>query len=108
MTPEGKVVAAAKKAAKDCGVVFIRLSFGRGVATGWPDIEILGPGGRSLWMECKRRGKDATPMQLERKRILEAYGHMWVKPDTPEQAREHVIAFARWCLKEEGVDIYDA
>lgn len=108
MTPEGKVVDAAKRAAKDCGVVFIRMSFRPGVATGWPDVLILGPGGFTLWMECKRRGKQPTPMQIERKKILEAYGHMWVKPDTPEQARNDVIAFAKWCLAEQGVDIYDA
>lgn len=64
MTPEGKVLAAAKRTAHALGCMWLRLSFLPGVSVGWPDLLVLIPGGVVLFMECKAPGKKPTPLQL--------------------------------------------
>jgi len=96
MTPEGRVVARLKKTCKELGLPFVRMSLRPGVAVGWPDFIILGPGGRTLWVETKAPGKDAKPIQKERARIITSMGCAWAKPDTPQKAEECVVSFSRW------------
>lgn len=47
---------------------------------GWPDVLFLVPGGRPLFMEFKRPGKDLEPLQAERKSDLEKLGYDVVGP----------------------------
>jgi hypothetical protein len=42
---------------------------------GWPDVLFLIPGGRPLFMEFKRPGKDLEPLQVERKTTLQKLGY---------------------------------
>lgn len=97
MTPEGRVVAALKRAAAEFELVCIRMSLRPGVAAGWPDFVILGPGGRVLWVETKAPGKPLRPLQDERRKTIEGLGGRYAKPDTVEDARRVVAKFAKEC-----------
>lgn len=48
--------------AKRKGVYHKRMHFGQGAARGWPD-DLFVVGGRHLWVEFKRPGGKATPLQ---------------------------------------------
>lgn len=56
--------------AKKHGIVSIRMYFGPGVQQGWPDDLFLIPGGRPLFIEFKAPGKEATPKQAKKIKIL--------------------------------------
>lgn len=60
--------------ARKRGYGVIRLSLRPGVASGWPDLLILIPGGRALFVEVKRRGKAPTPLQKKRLNDLRTLG----------------------------------
>lgn len=107
MTPEGKIVNALKKACEECGLGYVRMSLRPGVAVGWPDFIVFGPGGRSLWVETKAPKKKPTKMQLYRRDTLAQFGHLWSKPDTEERATEVIENFARFCIAKEGVALSD-
>lgn len=107
MTPEAKVVNALKKACEECGLGYVRMSLRPGVAVGWPDFIVFGPGGRTLWVETKAPNKAATRMQLHRRDTLAQFGHLWAKPDTVERAEEVIVNFAKFCIAKEGKALSD-
>ena len=63
MTEEKKIQNAAIKYATSLGIPTIRMFFGPGIQTGWPDVLFLIPGGRSLFIEFKAPGNEPTKKQ---------------------------------------------
>lgn len=53
----------------------LALKFASATQTGWPDRVVLLPGGRSLWVEVKSRGKRPTALQWLRLQWLRRHGH---------------------------------
>lgn len=103
MTPEGKILAHAKKECKRMGLRFIRLSFGPGNETGWADVLVLGPvgcGGQVLWMETKRRNKALTPIQAHRRDEVVSRGGYYTKPDTRGLVTRALEEFASICERK--------
>lgn len=100
MTPEGKILAHAKRECKRLGLRFLRLSFGPGNETGWADVLVLGPigcDGQVLWMETKRRGKDLTPIQAYRREEVLVRGGYHCKPDTKGLVTRDLEGFKLIC-----------
>lgn len=91
---ERTVIRAIKDAARRRGMEAVRLSFRQGAGAGWPDFVIVGPRGRTLWLEAKRLGGELRPLQEHRREALLNNGHRWAKPETPEEAVAVVEAFA--------------
>lgn len=75
MTPEKRLQAKWIRTAKSLGLEVIRLALQPGVTSGWPDALMLGPGGRSLFVEFKSPGKKPTALQWHRMMTLTALGH---------------------------------
>lgn len=92
MGPEGKVLAAAKAAIRKAGGLALRLNFRAGVASGWPDLVVLLPGGRLLFMECKRLGGKPTPLQTHIMGKLRELGFATVICDSADAARSAVAS----------------
>ena len=63
---EKKVQNGAIKHAYSLGIKVIRLYFGPGITTGWPDVLFLIPGGRPLFIEFKAPGNIPTKKQQKR------------------------------------------
>lgn len=85
MTPEGRIIAHAKKECRRLGLRFVRLSLQPGVEVGWPDVIVLGPergDGRVMFMETKAPGKQMRPIQKERARELVSRNVWFCKADT--------------------------
>lgn len=100
---EKDVIKKANTFAKLNRVVAIRMHFGQGVYTAWPDYLYLIPGGRPLFVEYKATGKKPTPKQRLQIKILEDLGYDVIVADTPEIAIEAIsrsLAAAR--LSGEG------
>jgi len=74
-TPEAKVRDPVIKYAERLGIVHIRLYFGPGMHTGWPDDIFLLPGGRPLFIEFKRAGRPPTKKQMYRIKQLRELGY---------------------------------
>ncbi len=74
-TEEGKIQDAVIKHANRLGVRTIRMYFGPGIQTGWPDVLFLLPGGRPLFIEFKVPGKTPTPKQERKIGLLEEAGY---------------------------------
>jgi hypothetical protein len=102
MTPEAKILAHAKRCAKAHGLRFVRLSLRQGVEVGWPDVMILGPNRRVLFMETKAPGEPLRPIQAERKREIEFYGHDYCKPDSKAAVDKAVADFAMLCVRSDA------
>ena len=95
MTPEARILRFTKLEAARLGLRPVRLAFRAGVEGGWPDLMVLGPGGRVLFIETKRRGRSLAPLQEERRReIVEEYGHRYERVDSPERACQVLQDFA--------------
>lgn len=75
MTPESKLKARVTKFCKARGLHVMRLSFSRGVTSGWPDVQVLLGGGRSLFVELKRPGCQPTDLQNHRLMTLKDLGY---------------------------------
>jgi hypothetical protein len=75
MTPEGRLLASIKKYCNEQGIQLIRLAFRQGMETGWPDLCVLIPGGKPLFMELKAPGKKTTARQLYKIRQLAEAGY---------------------------------
>lgn len=84
--------------AKSLGVIHIRMHFGAGATTGYPDDLFLFPNGVSLWVEFKRPGKEAKPIQAFRIKELMDMGHPAVVIDNIGAGRETMQEFMRVAL----------
>lgn len=73
-TPEASVRDPSIKLAKRRGVYHKRMHFGKGAAAGWPDDLFLFRDGRHWWVEFKKPGGEATPLQAERHREMRERG----------------------------------
>lgn len=73
--PEAKVQTAAIAYSRSRDVDVIRLYFGPGMSTGWPDVIHLIPGGRPLFIEYKAPGKKPTTKQKKRIKYLKDRGY---------------------------------
>lgn len=69
-TEEGKIQDAVIRYAGKKGIRHIRLYFGPGMQTGWPDVMFLIPGGYPLFIEFKALGKKPTEKQKVKIKIL--------------------------------------
>ncbi len=74
-TEEGKIQNAIIKYAGGFGVHTIRMYFGPGMQTGWPDVLFLLPSGTPLFIEFKVPGKTPTAKQNRKIGILEEAGY---------------------------------
>ena len=72
---------------KKRGGKHIRLSFRKGVTTGWPDDIFLIPGGRPLFIEFKAPGELPTPIQQHRAGELWELGYDVCWADSTDAAR---------------------
>lgn len=59
--------------------------------TGWPDDVILLSGGVTWWVELKKPGHKAEPLQRERGKELQALGHNYALLDTDEKLNIFII-----------------
>jgi hypothetical protein len=104
MTPEGKILAHAKKECKRLGLRMVRMSFGPGNETGWPDTLILGPegsgGGLTMWLETKAPGKDLRPIQAFRFQEITDRGGMPRKADSEVDVTAYLEQFLSVCVYE--------
>lgn len=91
MTPEAKVLKAAQAQVVSCGGLSLRLSFRVGVASGWPDLLCLMPGGRLLFLELKAPGKVPKPLQLHVMEKLRELGFQATWADSGDKARSAVL-----------------
>ena len=62
------------KLAKAADVLHKRMHFGYGAAGGWPDDLFLFKNGHHWWVEFKRPGGEATELQKEVHRQMQARG----------------------------------
>ncbi len=62
-TEEGKLQDKSIAYANKSGIRHIRLYFGPGIQTGWPDVIFLVPGGFPIFIEFKAPGKVPTKKQ---------------------------------------------
>ena len=88
MTPEGKLQHRLILRARKLGVETIRLSFSRGVTSGWPDTLLLVHGGQPLLVEFKRPGKVPTELQAHRIALLRGWGYDVLATDSFDEACE--------------------
>ncbi len=77
-TPEAKVRDPVIDYAHKQGIRTIRMYFGPGIQTGWPDDLFLIEGGRPFFIEFKAPGKEPTPKQADKLAILLKLGYSWV------------------------------
>ena len=90
-TPEAKVRDPSITYAHKLGIRTIRMYFGPGIQTGWPDDMYLIPGGRPLFIEFKAPGNIPTPKQEEKIRILEEAGYDVTWCDNRADAKTAII-----------------
>ncbi len=98
-TEEGKIQDAVIKYANGLGIRTIRMYFGPGIQTGWPDVLFLLPGGRPLFIEFKKPGEGPTPKQERKIQILRDNGYD-VKLCDDRATGKAVIAEAMRLIKE--------
>lgn len=89
-TPEARQRDPVLKFAKSLGVTTIRLYFGPGMQTGWPDDLFLIPGGTPLFLEAKAPGKKPTPKQKQKIKLLEDAGYDVGWYDNKDEACEAI------------------
>ena len=87
MTPEGRLLKRVSEFARREGLTTLRLSFARGVVNGWPDLLLLIPGGRPIFLELKAPGKTPTPLQILRISNLMEWGYDVFFTDSFNEAR---------------------
>lgn len=86
-SPERKVQDPAVTYANNLGIRTIRMYFGPGIQTGWPDVFFLIPGGRPLFIEFKAPGNVPTPKQERKILILKKAGYNVTWTDNLFQAK---------------------
>lgn len=87
-TPEAKVRDPVVDYANRKGIRSIRMYFGPGIQTGWPDDLFLLDGGRPFFIEFKAPGKKTTPKQDKKLAILLKAGYSWVVIDNVEDGKK--------------------
>lgn len=87
VTPEGRIQKKAIEYAKKLGFLAKRHYNGPGAQTGWPDVQFFLPGGRTLHIEFKAPGKEATAIQQYRIDALRQLGHEAIVCDSYEDAK---------------------
>ena len=95
---EAAILAYAKKLSKALGLQPVRITLRQGAEVGWPDLIVLGPNRGALFMETKAPGKDSSPIQRERARVICQYGHAYAKPDSKEAVEKALTGFAEYCI----------
>ncbi len=70
------------------GVRTIRMYFGPGIQTGWPDDLFLLPGGRPLLIEFKAPGEEPTKKQQIKIDLLEEFGYAVEVCDNKEEGKK--------------------
>lgn len=95
---EATILAHAKRLSKQLGLATLRVTLRQGAEVGWPDLIVLGPNRGALFMETKAPGRDATPIQKERARVICQYGHAYCKPDSKGAVEKALVSFAEYCL----------
>ncbi len=76
--------------AKSLGIQSIRMYFGPGIQTGWPDVLFLIPGGRPLFIEFKATGKKPTKKQMRKIEYLGGLGYSVLWSDNIEKAKHEL------------------
>ena len=90
------------KHANQKGIKTIRMYFGPGIQTGWPDVLFLLFGGRPCFIEFKSPGKEPTKKQWRKINELRDVGYNAWWADDLETAKRMID------LAIEGEDIKDA
>jgi hypothetical protein len=90
-TVEGKIQGSVITHANKHGIRTIRMYFGPGIQTGWPDVLFLIPGGRPLFIEFKAPGNEPTPKQEEKIEILKEAGYDVTWCDSRTDAKKAII-----------------
>lgn len=102
--PEKKIEDAAVRYAHSIGIRTIRLYFGPGMRSGWPDDVFLIPGGRALFIEFKAPGKRPTALQESKIRLLKKDGYDVFWTDNLFQAKRIIYNALRKALKRKKDD----
>lgn len=89
--------------AKKLGVIHIRMHMGGGAAAGYPDDLFLFPNGVSLWVEFKRPGRTADPLQVMRMKQLMDMGHPALVVDDIAMGRDAMRTFFAASLGIEAI-----
>lgn len=92
MSAESLIQSRAIKYAKGLGFLAKRVYNGAGVEVGWPDVEFYMPYGKTLHIEFKAPGKEASKIQMYRIAALRALGHDAIVCDSFESAKEALDA----------------
>lgn len=86
-TRESKVRDPVIKYAHSLKIHTIRMYFGPGIQTGWPDDLFLIPGGRPLFLEAKAPGEKPTKKQLIKLDLLDKADYLVGWYDNVELAK---------------------
>lgn len=73
------------------GVRTIRMYFGPGIQTGWPDDLFLISGGRPLFLEAKAPGEVPTKKQNLKMGMLEELGYDVAWYDDVQAAKDYIL-----------------
>lgn len=73
--------------AKKLGIESIRMYFGPGIQTGWPDDLFLIAGGRPLFIEFKAPGNTPTKKQEKKMKLLKDAGYDVNWTDSVEEGK---------------------
>lgn len=71
------------------------LKYSSGVMTGYPDRCLCFPGALTVWVECKSKGKHATPLQTVRINDLRSLGFLVEVVDSREKVDAVIAEIAR-------------
>jgi hypothetical protein len=92
MTPEGKILAAVIRRleslrAAGVPIWWFKVHGGPMQQAGVPDLHVTCRGA-SVWLEIKRPGGKATPLQVETMRRIDAAGGVTAVIDSPDDVRD--------------------
>ena len=102
-TVEGKIQGSVIKYANKQGIRTIRMYFGPGIQTGWPDVLFLMPGGRPLFIEFKAPGKIPTPKQVAKIVLLEDFGYRVEVCSSVDSGKKFISAAFRGRTNAQGL-----
>ena len=105
MTEEKKIQNAAIKHATGKGIPTIRMFFGPGIQTGWPDVLFLIPGGRPLFIEFKAPGETPTKKQEKKIATLRELNYDVCWTDDRDEAKEMIDQALAAAKESEEMDL---